>query len=114
MNIPFLENMGEVDIDDEEGENETEYKHEEHSSLKNEVVEEEHARYGSVLPKGNVSAKTFESDPEMTEGNAKISEGKKIKKFHSPEGEKVVMIKAEDDKKLEYVRLVKLVELCHV
>ena len=116
MNIPFVENRGGVDIDDDEDENETEieYKEEKHAEVEkeDEVLGEENTRYDSVLPKGNISVITVESDPEMTKGNAKISEVKKIKQFYATEGEEVVMIKSEDERQLEYVRLVKLVELC--
>jgi hypothetical protein len=64
------------------------------------------------VPKGNISVITVESDPEMTKEKDKILEVKKTKQFYATEGDEVVMVKAEDDKTLEHVRLVKLVELC--
>ena len=116
MNIPFVENRREADINYEEDENETktESKEDKQESIEkeDEVIKAENAMNDSVVTKGVFSVITLEADNKMTKEVAKTTEVRKIKQFYAPAEEEVVIVKAEDDKKLEYVRLVKLVELC--
>ena len=108
MNIPFVENRRE----DIEEENETDNEEEEQEAVEkeDEVIKAQNEMNESVVSKGIFSVITLEADNRITKEFAKTTEVNKNKDFHDPERAEV--IKDEDDKKLEYVLLVRLVELC--
>ena len=111
MNIPFVENRREADINYEEDENETETESkkvkQDDLEKEDQAIQAENAMNDSVVSKGIFSVTTLEGDNKMTKEFVKTTEVNKIKDFYGTE-----VIKAEDDKRKEYVRLVKIVELC--
>ena len=95
----------------EEG-NETDNEEEEQEAVEkeDEVIKAENAMNDSVVSKGIFSVITIEADNRISKEFVKTNEVNKIKDCYATE--RVEVIKAEDDKNLEYVRLVRLVELC--